>query len=1136
MTIEHDLHSLMRMGVPTTPLTRLNYFDGLFLRAEHLRREQDGMRNLVFLSNVAGGHGVVHGLDVSLHGDSVVVQPGLGIDGRGRVCLLTTEVQASLDDLLGERRPTVNTVPSLRDRIVGKPRFEPCIALPERPPAAVTGGTAVYAVVLRHAESACGWEEVRGRACEDACDASMERPYLVEHATVGLCPLHLSSPLPSSSALTLTDRHLRSRIASAVFADELARAGSWVRGDALRGSGWCQGASPTTGPCGEDVPVGLLAVRGTTTLFLDPWPVRRDRMEPPPRRYWAGRMRMRPWDVFLAQVLQFQCQLTDVLGDPPEGGGSSADPCGTTRTLLGEAISLLDAMGAGLYQEAPSRADTETEGPAPARFEESSATTAKQWQAVGGYQRLTELRRLARDLVGPRRRAARILVDGGIVELPPAGYLPVDPHATDGLRRQVADLLGPGVDLRLCAVRADQVAGELESAQHLDRISLLRGIDNPGRREEVDILVPDGEPGVASSTPGRTFEVDVTLAPKHLTYWDSDNRDREMAPRSAPMMKMQAQQATMPLQGVARLEPTVGGGIAFHAAVVGGFGSQKNAESMATVVRAMATGDRPETYPTLRDSMVSAARLRATAAEVRRFVAARQAGQTETTMYSQSASRFEAEPVLGWVSLTADGNPFAMGDQDGAAFSLELAYYSPVRPGHSYTLDATGRLTVESVEGTAVTLLLEGYGRQTFDGEIVGEDDFDARLTVELADGRIRITDFHQGQHQVSLDAEWAGTPTYATAAFDPGFRPVTLQANLREGALDDAGNVYRDIAVNALTVFEGAGRDDFAERAGAKLFPTADSDADMVRTTHDWVLFRRRTRHECIEPDAPKPVAERTIAAWVATAATDEEAQSIERNVRTGNYGQVKWASLGPVAFAGETAQLRTTDDHLRMRWQGAGGAEAVWLGGYAAVGSTLQASGIERLRAVVRALAPAARLVRAEHDAYASLPPAPPSFAEAGVDAVAFFVSMSAQKPEEPEPEPEPEPEKPTREMCVHMYVEKDLSGTTWEGLHKGSEDARARAVAGEMSDAGFGRKDDDGWETGDLAQYMNGRDVQDAVVWVVPDFAGATSESEMRAFLTELFSAAHVHMPEELPSFVVVEFDDECPMQIFVRPLPG
>jgi len=51
-----------------TPLTRLNYFDGKFLRASDLKAEQDYLRQLVRQSNQAGGAGVAYGYDVALGG------------------------------------------------------------------------------------------------------------------------------------------------------------------------------------------------------------------------------------------------------------------------------------------------------------------------------------------------------------------------------------------------------------------------------------------------------------------------------------------------------------------------------------------------------------------------------------------------------------------------------------------------------------------------------------------------------------------------------------------------------------------------------------------------------------------------------------------------------------------------------------------------------------------------------------------------------------------------------------------------------------------------------------------------------------------------------------------------------------
>src|SRR3954464_8148765 len=78
-----------------TPLTRLNYFDGKFLRAGDLHAEQRYLRQLVALSNQAGGPGVAHGFEVpraaaaAAGGDALRIAPGLAVDPAGRVLLLT---------------------------------------------------------------------------------------------------------------------------------------------------------------------------------------------------------------------------------------------------------------------------------------------------------------------------------------------------------------------------------------------------------------------------------------------------------------------------------------------------------------------------------------------------------------------------------------------------------------------------------------------------------------------------------------------------------------------------------------------------------------------------------------------------------------------------------------------------------------------------------------------------------------------------------------------------------------------------------------------------------------------------------------------------------------------------------------
>jgi hypothetical protein len=95
-------------------------------------------------------------------------------------------------------------------------------------------------------------------------------------------------------------------------------------------------------------------------------------------------------------------------------------------------------------------------------------------------------------LAGRAFRSPHLLIDGGIIELPPAGYLPVDLTSRAPLEAQLYQLLGLGVELRFCVMRHDEAGFQFTRAQHLDRISLLTGLDDPKNRQQVDIFVPDG--------------------------------------------------------------------------------------------------------------------------------------------------------------------------------------------------------------------------------------------------------------------------------------------------------------------------------------------------------------------------------------------------------------------------------------------------------------------------------------------------------------------------------------------------------------------------------------------------------------------------------------------------------------------
>jgi len=455
-----------------TPLTRLHYFDGKFLRARDLELEQNYLRQLVALSNQAGGSGVVHGLSCDLAGNSLGLGPGLAIDGQGRVLLLPESRDFDLAALIeASRRRYADSLPK---PIPFPGGFSLCCDALADEPGTVSEGATFYLISICHAEALCGEEDVFGKLCAAACTVTTERPYTLEGLVLRALPLDFSSLLPSSTAspVPITGKHLRSRVAAAYFEDERQKVASLISEGGLKSSVWCHGAAPEGATC---VPLALIGRAGSQTLFLDSWTVRRERIETPPRRYWAGILAMRPWDVYLAQVLQFQCQLACCLNGHT---ASEADPeCVRAYELLRQTAEQL-----ALMIGAAKPANLATAG---------TGVDSKQLD----YKQLESLRgRLVDAGAGPTAlpRENRLL-SCGFVELPSAGYLPVDLSAQATVNEQVRAMMGDSVDLRFCVVRPDFVPHAFEEAQHMERISLLYGYDHRADKPKVDILVPNGQ-------------------------------------------------------------------------------------------------------------------------------------------------------------------------------------------------------------------------------------------------------------------------------------------------------------------------------------------------------------------------------------------------------------------------------------------------------------------------------------------------------------------------------------------------------------------------------------------------------------------------------------------------------------------
>ena len=182
-----------------TPLTRLNYFDGKFLRAADLKAEQDYLRHLVELSNQAGGPGVAHGFDLKLGGDDALnVGPGLAVDPKGRVLLLTGAASVQIQQLIEKSRDQ-----SLVSKSAAKPSsngdgFSGCEPASATPPTNALLPSDLYLITVAHAEGFCGEEDVYGRLCEEACSTSTDRPFVVEGLVLRALPLQLKT-LPATS-------------------------------------------------------------------------------------------------------------------------------------------------------------------------------------------------------------------------------------------------------------------------------------------------------------------------------------------------------------------------------------------------------------------------------------------------------------------------------------------------------------------------------------------------------------------------------------------------------------------------------------------------------------------------------------------------------------------------------------------------------------------------------------------------------------------------------------------------------------------------------------------------------------------------------------------------------------------------
>ncbi|MFK0044421.1 hypothetical protein ACIQU4_09995 [Streptomyces sp. NPDC090741] len=303
MTISEAAPAAASPAPPATPsatadggIDRLNAFDGLFLRAEHLSRIQDYARELALAVGAAGGPGVVEGYEVSVKDGTLRVGGGLAVSPEGR--------------------------PLRSQRLVTLP---------------LTGLTpgldGFWWVEVAPDSRPYGDAPVQGSYCDDPCTGTgtTRHPYLAEGVRIQLVEgteRGLDNQLPASR---------RNFLASRIFGAERTEHSPWPYGTgrAHLPPSWTPPAASPGRPRTVRIAVLLRDPGRPDGWEVDMWTARRDRAAAPPQRYWQSRLGMRPWDAYAAQILQFQDQLAQVLGvaQPP---AADLGPLLEQLALIGE--------------------------------------------------------------------------------------------------------------------------------------------------------------------------------------------------------------------------------------------------------------------------------------------------------------------------------------------------------------------------------------------------------------------------------------------------------------------------------------------------------------------------------------------------------------------------------------------------------------------------------------------------------------------------------------------------------------------------------------------------------------------------------------------------------------------------------
>lgn len=480
------------------------------------------------------------------------------------------------------------------------------------------------------------------------------------------------------------------------------------------------------------------------------------------------------------------------------------------------------------------------------------------------------------------------LRNAGFAELPPCGFLPVNPSAP--LAPQAAALFGPGVDTALIAVPRDRIAHEIESAAHRDRIQLVAEAVSDRPRQPVDILVPDGVAHTAPTDAGRLFAADATIADRtnSITFVGSGRR-------------LDGDDSSIDL----------------WAAAIAGVSNAENARDFVSRIGETAgSGNEgppvpaPGAAPLDNEMLQFAARL---ATE-----RVRSTGRTDSADFARLFGARDSKPIAAIAAFHADRAPWAPDSGNGFIVTFALEITAPtgpsvvgmtttalvirgvmtqaqVEPGQPRQWDFVGSLVVRSglvIANTPVTGRISGssrHGEWTFS---FGSDGTFVVVLAEKGSPQERIS-FRKGDR---LDVELIADPDIA-----------------------DRTDEHRVGAERALEIL-GLTKSDADRNTWRKNLFGPDPDGlatGTVTGVADWVAFRRRWLEPTTTIVVTKPPAPtlRTVDLFVVEADTSDGAEAVVQGLIGAAPFQFKETFAGRADFVAGSADWPDTSAEIVLR-----------------------------------------------------------------------------------------------------------------------------------------------------------------------------------------------------------------------------